>query len=357
MSPSWIRKRKTIGGETRHQVLYRRGGREATVQAAGTFKRDREARLRRDLVAGWLAGGLDPKVELAKLEQPAPIARSFVDEAEALIATRHDASVETIRSMRKAIAKVVELRADLAAKAAVEWTVRDVQELVAELVDAELAPATIDKYLTEGPKLVLDFAVGRDANPARDDRVKLPRIVRAEVSPPTAGHVLAMLDLVPRRLVLPIVVLEQTGMRIGELISLPWGDVDVAGARFRLSRERTKTTRPRWVQLPEWLMEVVADTCPLEDRTATRRVFQTSDSTLRQAMARACVTAGIPLYSPHDLRHRRASLWHGQGLTVAELKERGGWAKSEIALDVYSHVMPLTEVEKSELERVLVRTR
>lgn len=356
MSPAWIRKRTTTKGDTRHQVLYRKGGREATIQAAGTFKRDREAKLRRDLVAGWLAAGLDPKTELAKLHAAAAPARSFAAEAEALITTRHDASPESVRSKRKALAKLQELRPDLAGKPPLEWTVRDVQELVAAMVETGLSPATIDKYMTDGPKLVLDFA-GADPNPARDSRIRLPRIVRAEVAPPTADHMLEILDLVPARLVLPLVVLEQTAMRVGELVTLPWADVDVAGNRFRLSRERTKTTRPRWVQLPAWLMEEVADTVPPEDRTATRRVFQTSESTLRQAMARACRTAGIPLYSPHDLRHRRASLWHGQGLTAAELKERGGWAKAEIALDVYSHVMPLEELDREALERILVRTR
>jgi integrase len=356
MSPAWIRKRKTAAGDARHQVLYRRGGREATIQAAGTFKRDREARLRRDLVAGWLAAGLDPKAELVKLEVEAAPARSFADEAAALIATRHDASTESLRSKRKALMKLAELRPDLAAKPATAWTVSDVQELVAAMVKAGLAPATIDKYLTDGPKLVLDHA-GVDPNPARDRRVKLPRIIRAEVHPPTAGHVLAILDRVPRQLVLALVVLEQTGMRVGELVSLPWADVDVPGQRFRLARSRTKQRKPRWVQLPGWLMELVAASCPAEDRTETRRVFQTSESTLRQAMARACRTAEIPLYSPHDLRHRRASLWHGQGLTVAEMKERGGWAKAEIALDVYSHVMPLDELDRDALERVLVRTR
>lgn len=363
MSGAWIRPRRHAPskrhpkGHTTWQVLYRRGGREARIEALGSFDRDREAKLRRDLVAGWLALGLDPKTELAKLEAQAAPARSFAAEAEALILTRHDASPESVRSKRKALAKIRDLRPDLAAKPAHAWTVRDVQELVAQMVSAGLAPATIDKYLTDGPKLVLDHALGAAPNPARDRSIRLPRIVRAEVHPPTADHVLQILARVPRQLVLALLVLEQTAMRVGELVSLPWADVDVASSRFRLSRERTKTRRARWVQLPAWLMDAVAASCPPEDRTETRRVFPTSESTLRQAMARSCRTAEIPLYSPHDLRHRRASLWHGQGLTVAEMKERGGWAKAEIALDVYSHVMPLDEVAPAALERVLVRVK
>lgn len=360
MSGAWIRRRqhpptrKHPKGHVTFQVLYRRGGREARIETVGSYTREREAKIRRDLTAGWLAAGLNPKLELARIEQDSAPARSFTDEAHALIATRHDASLESIRSKQKALAKVEELRPDLASKPARLWTVRDVQEYVSDMVKAGLSAATIDKYLTDGPKLVLDFA-GVVSNPARDRSVRLPRRARAELSPPSSGEVLEILARVPERFVLALVVLEQTGMRLGELVSLPWADVDVASNRFRLSRERTKTRRPRWVQLPDWLMEQVAASCPAEDRTETRKVFPVSESTLRQAMGRACRIAEIPLYSPHDLRHRRASLWHGQGLTVAEMKERGGWAKGEIVLDTYAHLMPLDEVGREAFEHVLVR--
>jgi integrase len=109
---------------------------------------------------------------------------------------------------------------------------------------------------------------------------------------------------------------------------LTWGDVDVAGARFRLPRQRTKTHRPRWIQVPEWLVELVAATCPAEDRTPERRVFQgLSEKTLYHAVGGACRAAEIAHYHPHDLRHRRISLWHGQGIPAKEIAERSGHAR------------------------------
>lgn len=356
MSPSWIRKRKTASGDTRHQVLYRRGGRETTIESAGSFKRDREARLRRDLVAGWLAQGLDPKTELARLlETPEP-ARSFDDLGRAMITTRHDLAIATIRLHTNALDKVAALRPDLAQSAPDAWTVSDVQEFVAAMVKAELTPGTIRNYLGT-VKQTLDFA-GLEQNVARDRRVKPPAQERPEVQPPSKAEYLAIVGRVDDRYKLALIVLEQTAMRVGELASLPWGDVDVAGSRFRLSRERTKTRHPRWVQVPEWLMPHILDLCPLEDRTASRRVFPMSEGSVREAMTRACQLAGVANYTPHDLRHRRASLWHGQGVTVRELMERGGWKKSEVAIDTYSHVMPLDEAAADELETLLaVRTR
>jgi integrase len=71
------------------------------------------------------------------------------------------------------------------------------------------------------------------------------------------------------------------------------------------------------VYLPEWLMQAIEATCPLEDRIPQRRVFHSlHESAARQAMTRACRDAKIPHYSPHDLRHRRITLWHQSGVVA-----------------------------------------
>jgi integrase len=76
-------------------------------------------------------------------------------------------------------------------------------------------------------------------------------------------------------------------------------------------------------------------------------VFQRVDEDgLRNAMIRACRQAGIVVYSPHDLRHRRISLWHHQGVPLRVIQERVGHARASMTLDTYSHVMPLAEVPK-----------
>lgn len=357
MSPSWIRRREHAPskrhprGHVTFQVLYRRGGREAKIETLGSFDRDKEARTRRDLVAGWIAQGLDPKTELAKLLAAPVPAMTFAAAGDAMMASRYDAADQTVRGFRNALSKVAELQPELAGRAPDSWTVADAQTLVAAMVEAKLGATTIETYMRV-VKQTLDFA-GVDPNPARDRRVKLPARVRGEVQPPSKAEFLAILRVVAGAHRLRLVMLEQTAMRIGELCSLPWGDVDVAGSRFRLSRERTKTRHPRWVQVPEWLMAYVLDLCPLEDRTADRLVFGGKPGTIRRAMDRACKHAGVPLYSPHDLRHRRASLWHGQGVTLRDLMERGGWARSEIAIETYSHVMPLEEAARRELEALL----
>jgi integrase len=43
-----------------------------------------------------------------------------------------------------------------------------------------------------------------------------------------------------------------------------------------------------------------------------------TDARVRMAIIRACKAAGVPRFTPHDLRHRRVSLLHRQGRTWAE---------------------------------------
>lgn len=72
-------------------------------------------------------------------------------------------------------------------------------------------------------------------------------------------------------------------------------------------------------------MDAIETPCPLEDRTPVRHVFQgVTVPAAYQTMTRACQAAGVPHCHPHDLRHRRATLWHASGVVARELAERLG---------------------------------
>ncbi|HET6683064.1 MAG TPA: site-specific integrase [Gaiella sp.] len=202
---------------------------------------------------------------------------------------------------------------------------------------------------------MLDFAEV-EPNVARDRRLRLPRVVREEPEPPDADQVAAMLTRLALRWRLAFVTAEQTGMRVGEIASVAWRDVDATGSRFRMRARDTKSRRGKWVPVPGWLMEEIEATCPLEDRLPDRRVFAGVDEAgLRNAMLRACRTAKIPVYSPHDLRHRRITIWHHAGVPMREIQERVGHSRASITLDVYSHVMPVSEVPADELRALMRR--
>jgi integrase len=90
------------------------------------------------------------------------------------------------------------------------------------------------------------------------------------------------------------------------------------------------------------------DLTPREDRDMAGRVFpDLTQARLRTDIARACRATGTPLWSPHDLRHRRLSLWHMAGVPVAEMARRVGQRKLSVTLDTYSHVV----LDRREIDR------
>ena len=120
--------------------------------------------------------------------------------------------------------------------------------------------------------MVLDHARVRP-NPVRDPLVKLPRGERKEVTPPAAEHVEAVHRPSGRATGCPLLVLDATGMRIGELEGLSWGDVDEPHGRWRVSADVSKSRKARWVEPPPELFEAVTALVPRDDRVSERQVF------------------------------------------------------------------------------------
>jgi len=319
-------------GGRRYVVRFRRGGRYFPIEHGGSFKTLREARIRRDLIAGELAAGRDPREALRALQEAPPM-RPFSSWAEAYRSSRPDIGEETRKNTASHLKRLCPAFDD---RDPATITPADVQEWIGAQMN-DLKPSSLSRYVATF-RNVLDFA-GVEPNPARDRRVRLPKIETTVVEPPTAAQVDAILAHSPSRWRLPLRVLEQTGMRVGELRDLEWRDVDLVECRFRIRSGKTATAR-RWVAVPEWLMSTVVDTCPPDDRTPERPVFQGfSPDVAKNVMGRACKAAGIPHFHPHDLRHRYASVKLREGIPVTELAAQLGHARKSMTLDTYAHVL------------------
>jgi integrase len=332
MPSASITARKTKGGGRRYAVRFRLGGRAYPVEHGGSFPTLREARIRRDLIAGELAAGRNPRDLLWTLTEQ-PKARTFQQVFEDFIASRVDVAPATLENYKTARERLVPV---LGARDPLRLSWQDVQEAVTVLT-ADLSPATVRIYVGT-LRQVLDFA-GCDPNPAKDERVKLPRHNATIPDPASESAVAAIVANAPPKWGLALRVLEQTGMRAGELAKLEWADVDQANSRFRIRAGKTAAAR-RWVTVPEWVMEDVLETCPPDDRTPERRVFPgATRQVLGMAMRRGCQAAGLALYSPHDLRHRYASVKIRNGVPVTDLAAQLGHARKSMTLDTYSHVL------------------
>jgi integrase len=330
MPSAWISRRATKDGGARYRVEFRVGGRETATRYGGSFRTKREADERKRWVSGELAARRVPK--LRTLESETVVTLRTV--AERWKVSRVDVADGTMQTYRVALGRLLPRLGDTSVEAIDAQTVAD---LVAELHADGLKKQTIRKTVS-ALAMVLDHA-GVKPNPARDRLiVKMPREQRRQVQPPTADHVEAVVRLLPSRYRLATFVLDATGMRVGELEALTWGDLDEPRARWRIAT--SKTGRPRWVQPPPFLLERVLELCPRDDRHADRRVFeQVTGDRLRTALTRACTAAGVPAFSPHDLRHRRVSLMHLAGVPWARIGEQVGHDDITTTSRVYTHVV------------------
>lgn len=66
----------------------------------------------------------------------------------------------------------------------------------------------------------------------------------------------------------------------------------------------------------------------------------------RTAITRACTAAGVPVFSPHDLRHRRISLLHLNGVPWARIGEHVGQRNLAVPANTYTHVL----IDETELD-------
>jgi integrase len=223
---------------------------------------------------------------------------------------------------------------------------QDFIDVVTHLHATGTARETIRKTLGAGA-MVLDHA-GTDPNPARDRSIKLPPDDSEELNPPSAYHVEAVCWLIPSGHRLALLFLDWSGARVSAIDKTLVSDYDEARRRVRLRKQTMKKRRALWIDLHPVLADALeASLGPREDRDPDARLFADSGAdALRTAIAKACRAAAIPLWSPHDLRHRRISLLHLRGVPWARIAEFVGQRKLSVTADTYTHVlMDETEVD------------
>jgi integrase len=345
----WIRPRPTKSGGVRHVVQFRVGGRDTPVQHAGSFPTKRLARIRAAWIEGELAANRTPNVRLAQQEVSALTLRQA---SERWQASRVDVAGATTTQHRTALNRALPT---LASRRVDAITAADIADLVALLANDGKARESIRKTLT-ALAMVFDYidaplhgrdGRGRPVNAARDRVVvKLPREEPEEPNPPTAEQVEIVYRLVPSKHRLPLLFLDWSGARVSAIDRTLVGDYDEPRRRVRLRAATTKQRRALWIELHPALADELEETlAPREDRDPTALLFPESGAdALRTAIAKACKAAGVPLWSPHDLRHRRISLLHLRGVPWARIGEFVGQRNLSVTANTYTHVL-LDETE------------
>lgn len=156
----------------------------------------------------------------------------------------------------------------------------------------------------------------------------------------------------------------RTGMRIGEIMTLKWSDIDFDNCFLSVKRtySRYQDSKPlivepksksakRRIDLDKVCMEIFRS---IERRGnfvfANNKGNMLSHTIISVNFKKMCEAANVPYRNFHVLRHTHASILLATGVHPKIVQERLGHAKISITMDIYSH---LTETIQKDAIKVL----
>lgn len=251
-----------------------------------------------------------------------------------------------------------------------DLTPRRISEFVYGLFDAGHKSRTI-RNIKHCLSAILQSAATDDAlipsNPARGVRVPTPEDERpARVPDPFTFEERARFEAVAKRispnLIYPVSVIGfRMGLRIGEILALQIGDVDIHSGTVYVQRSigRNRVTTPksktsiRFVRMTPDASDIIQHliTRLKEKRIANRWtdvdwLFPTHSGKhytyggIIKAWNRVMEAAGMRRRTPHDLRHTYATLRLAIGHPLAEVSKEMGHSTTKVTYTTYYKWMP-----------------
>ncbi len=296
----------------------------------GSFPTRKAAEIRRFAAYEELARGERPRKYVVT---PAPVETTIETLAEAWLETRVDVAQAT---MRHYVVSLTHIRKAFGTRDPKSVTVDEVQAWVSGM---QGKPGTIGLRLSTLGQL-LDYA-RVEPNPVADKHLRKPKQKKRRHRMPTIRELDALYAALPAKYRPIVHALEDTGARISDLIGITWADWN--------DTRKVLTIREAKTDAGERLIVQVDGRPDLGKRpkgvALTTRVFSSiTGGGVGNAMARACIKAGIPRYSPHDLRHLSASrLLHDGKLSPGQIADRLGHSSPQITLTTYAKSLPPEE--------------
>lgn len=152
-----------------------------------------------------------------------------------------------------------------------------------------------------------------------------------------------------------------TGLRIGELLALTVGDVDLDAKTLTVSKSYQRLgskdviTPPktpksnRVISIPDFLVEDFRDyiNCMYKPKKKDR-LFQVTKHYFEAEMKRGVALSGVKKIRLHDCRHSHCALLFEMGIPPLEVAERLGHERVETTLNTYAHLYPNKQKHISE---------
>jgi integrase len=203
------------------------------------------------------------------------------------------------------------------------------------------------------------------ANPTQGilKRLKISRKREIEIEPLTPEEVALFLqackEIYPEHFPIFLTAF-RTGLRLGELLALEWGDIDwhnkllVVKKSYRRKRvTSTKTNKTRRVDMSDQTIDTLKSLYIQRQKEALRSgrgepvsiIFHRKNTYMeqnyiRRVFKRILLKAGLREIRVHDARHTFASLLLTNNESPAYVKDQLGHTNISMTVDTYGHLIP-----------------
>jgi integrase len=243
---------------------------------------------------------------------------------------------------------------------------KDVRQLLMGLSRKGLSPASIAlvRDVISGPlgQALDDELIVSNPTTGIMKRLRIRRDKRSSQAPLDAKEVANFLDTCRRHYPAwyPFYLTAfRTGMRLGELLGLKWGDIDFFGKfihvrrSFKLGRFSTpKNGKTRRVDMSDMLIaglkalrtqakkQALLAGGERADLLFHRDGIPIAQNSVRNTFKQILAKAELRQIRFHDIRHTFASLLLSQGESPAYVKDQLGHHSIKMTVDVYGHLIP-----------------
>lgn len=162
-------------------------------------------------------------------------------------------------------------------------------------------------------------------------------------------------------------LLYYTGLRIGELLALTWGDIDLDNKIIHITKSTQRIKGQNIVTTPKTakgirdvvMFDYLADILSKYKRGIYKpqnndKLFELTKTAARSMLKKHAAAAGVKAIRMHDLRHSHASLLIEMGIPPLLIAERLGHENVQTTLNVYSHLYPNKQNELADKLQLLV---
>lgn len=314
-----------------------------------------------------VARALNIKIGLGelKLKKRAPVSPAFKDYADKWLKLPHEWKESTGDSYRNNLR--LHVYPDLGRRRLSEIRRKDLKAFMDGLSLKGLKPATVN-LVRASVMGVFSYAVESEIlehNPLRDLKTKA-KGKTTDADPLNEAEIVLLLGKAMEhqdgRYYPPILCSLRTGIRIGELQALQWGDIDFAGRFIEVKqswrRERltdTKSRKRRRVDMTPHLAETLKALHLAQKKQALKEgrppsawVFDNGHGGIlnreifKRALDKCLELGGLRHIRVHDLRHTYATVRLLRGHNVGDVSTQLGHHSIKITFDIYTHWIPGT---------------